>query len=247
MNELILEGLRPFDLNDLVYPFFEVDSYKSKMGDDNDVCVINFHVKERSAASDLMEFIEKGYSFVLDADVSSGENSRGEYHVFVELDRTPRLYNQIDEMLYGIKKLSGVNSWKFKYYKDKESHEVNEETLKKYIPSSPSLYEGRVRQYQTENFKLFFNKTLMDDLTFDGTTITIHKPYDKKYSFKIIKEGDRSQILENNTDSLTLDNNSMGEIFWLTKVIGDYNINKLGEYFIFENGDNAMLLQRIEQ
>jgi hypothetical protein len=247
MNELIFEGLRPLDLNDLVYPFFEVDSYRSKMGDDNDVCVVNFHVKERSAANDLMEFIEKGYSFVLDADVSSGENSRGEYHVFVELDRTPRLYKQIDEMLYGVKRLTGVDLWKFKYYKDKDTHEVNEDTLKKYIPSSPSLYEGRVRQYQTESFRDFFNKTLMDDLTFDGTAITIHKPYDKKYSFKVIKEGDRSQILENNSDSLTLDNNAMGEIFWLTKVVGDYNINKLGDYFIFENGDKAMLLQRIEQ
>lgn len=87
MTDYLTEGLRPFELEDLVYPIFEVDTYRSKMGEDQDVCVISFHVKDRAPANDLMEFIEKGYSFVLDADVSSGENSRGEYHVFVEVSR----------------------------------------------------------------------------------------------------------------------------------------------------------------
>jgi hypothetical protein len=62
---------------------FEVDTFKSKMGEDRDVCVITFQVKDREPAKDLMEFIEKGYEFVLDSDVSSGENSKGEYAVFI--------------------------------------------------------------------------------------------------------------------------------------------------------------------
>jgi len=28
--------------------------------------------------------------------------------------------------------------------------------------------------------------------------------------------------------------------------LGDYNINKIGESFVFENGNMAMLLQRID-
>jgi hypothetical protein len=246
MIDYITEGLRPFELEDLVYPIFEVDTYRSKMGEDQDVCVISFHVKDRAPANDLMEFIEKGYDFVLDADISSGENSRGEYHVFVEVGRTPRLTRQINEMLYGIKRLTGIKDWQFKYHKDKEKYEVSEETLRKVIPSSPSLYEGKLRQYKVEGLKQFFNKTLMDDLTLDDGVITIHKPYDKKIYLKVVEEGLKENIL-NSTESLALDSTSMGEIFWLTKVLGDYNINKIGDTFVFENGDNAIILQRIEK
>jgi len=247
MNEEILnEGLRSLDLKDLVYPFFEVDTYKSKMGEDRDVCVVSFHVKHRDPARDLMEFIEKGYGFVLDADVSSGENTRGEYHVFVELDRTSKLAEQITDMLYGVKKLTGIEDWKFKYHKKDEIHEVSEGTLNKIIPSNPRLYEEHLVGLKVEGLKRFFTKTLMDDLTLDGDIITIHKPFDQKIKLKMVKEDSKDNILENVTDSIVLDEKAVSEMFWLTKVLGDYNINKIGDAFVFENGNKAMLLQRIE-
>lgn len=247
MNEEILnEGLRPFDLAELVHPFFEVDSYRSKMGEDRDVCVLSFHVKDRSPAQDMMEFIEKGYSFVLDADVSSGENTKGEYHVFVELDRNPRLAKNITEMIYGLKKVTGIDEWKFKYHKEDADHEVSEELLSTKIPSTPALYEGQLRKYKVEGLKRFFTKTLMDDLSLEGDdVIVIHKPYNQTIKMKMVKEDSKESILENITDSLSLDNVAMGEIFWLTKVLGDYNINKVGDGFVFEHGDKAMILQRM--
>jgi hypothetical protein len=241
----LYEGLRPFELEGLVYPIFEVDTYKSKMGEDADVCVVSFHVKDRGPANDLMEFVEKGFGFVLDADVSSGENSRGEYQVFVELQRSTRLAAQITEMLYGLRRLTGISDWQFKYHKDTDKYEVSEDTLRKIIPSTPSLYEGKLKKYKVEDLKRFFNKTLMDDLSFEDGVITIHKPYDKKIYLKVVNEGLKENIL-NSAESLALDNAAMGEIFWLTKVLGDYNINKVGDSFVFENGDNAMILQRIE-
>ena len=63
------------------------------MGEDPDVAVMSFCVKDRAPAKDLMEFIEKGYDSVLHADVSAGENEYGEYTVFVELSRTLQLAN----------------------------------------------------------------------------------------------------------------------------------------------------------
>jgi hypothetical protein len=98
-NQQLNEGLRPMDLEEMVYPTFEVDTYSSKMGEDRDVCVVSFQVKDRAPAKDLMEFIEKGYHFVLDSDVSSGENADGEYSVFVELPRSSRLAEQIKEFI----------------------------------------------------------------------------------------------------------------------------------------------------
>jgi hypothetical protein len=245
-NQQLNEGLRPLDLKEMVYPTFEVDTYRSKMGEDRDVCVISFQVKDRAPAKDLMEFIEKGYHFVLDSDVSSGENEKGEYSVFVELSRSPRLAEQIKELTYGVRKLTGIDDFKFKYHKENAVREVTEETLKSVIPSTPGDYDGMMSRIKTEGIKRFFNKTLMDDLSLDGDVITIHKPFDKTIQLRMVKEADTDTILEGSTDTVAMDENAMSEIFWLTKVLGDYNINKVGENFMFDNNGQAMLLQRIQ-
>jgi hypothetical protein len=245
-NQQLNEGLRPLDLKEMVYSTFEVDTYRSKMGEDRDVCVISFQVKDRAPAKDLMEFIEKGYHFVLDSDVSSGENENGEYSVFVELSRSPRLAEQIKELTYGVRKLTGIDDFKFKYHKENTVREVTEETLKSVIPPTPSDYDGMMSRIKTEGIKRFFNKTLMDDLSLDGDVITIHKPWDKTVQLRMIKEADTDTILEGSTDTVAMDEDAMSEIFWLTKVLGDYNINKVGENFMFDNNGQAMLLQRIQ-
>jgi hypothetical protein len=58
-NQQLNEGLRSLDLEEMVYPLFEIDSHRSKMGEDRDVCVMTFKVKDRNPAKDVMEFIEK--------------------------------------------------------------------------------------------------------------------------------------------------------------------------------------------
>jgi len=244
-NQSLNEGLRPLDLKEMVYPHFEVDTYRSKMGEDRDVCVISFQVKDRAPAKDLMEFIEKGYHFVLESDVSSGENEKGEYSVFVELSRSPRLADNIKEITYGVRKLTGINDFKFSYHKEQAVHEATEENLKAHIPPTAGAYDGMMTKIKVEGIKRFFGKTLMDDLTLDGDVITIHKPFDKQVQLRMVKEGEADTILEDNADTITMDDESMSEIFWLTKVLGDYNINKVGENFVFDNGRQAMILQRI--
>ena len=85
----------------------------------------------------------------------------------------------------------------------------------------------------------------MDDLTLDGDVITIHKPFDKQIKLRMVKEATTEAILEGVTDTITMDETAVSEIFWLTKVLGDYNINKVGNSFMFDNRGQAMLLQRI--
>jgi hypothetical protein len=245
MHQQLKEGLRPLDLKEMVHPIFEVDTFRSKMGEDSDVCVVSFKVKDRSPAKDLMEFIEKGYDFVLDADISSGEDNNGEYSVFVELSRTNQLAEQIKELTYGVRKLTGVNDFKFKYHKESQVHKATEENLKSHIPPSAGAYFSFMSKVRTESVKQFFNRTLMDDLTINGNIITIHKPFDKQVQLEIVKEDSTDAILEGIAEPITMDAESMSEIFWLTKVLGDYSINKIGENFVFNNGSQAMLLKRI--
>jgi hypothetical protein len=239
------EGLRANDLKDTMYPHFEVDTFRSKMGEDQDVCVLTFQAKDRYPARDMMEFVEKGYPFVLDADVSSGENDKGEYAIFVEIERDKNIAENIKELTYGLEKLTGIKEWKFKYYKGKNEYEATTENLKKIIPDSAMMYENAVSRFRTEEVKSFFTKTLMDDLTLTGETITIHKPFGVTVQLEMVSEDDPQSILETNEDTITVDQNSVSEVFWLTKVFGNYNIDKIGENFMFTNGDRAMLLKRV--
>jgi len=243
-ESVINEGLRPLDLKEMIHNVFEVDTYKSKMGEDQDVCVLSFKVKDRGPARDLMEFIEKGYGFVLDSDVSSGENDQGEYWVFVELPRTPRISENIKDIVYGVKRLTGLEEFKFKYHKKEGIYEVSTESLKSKIPSTPIEYQRFLGEVKTESVKKFFNKTLMDDLTIDGDVITIHKPFNQKVQLKWLNEGDPQSIVEG---TISVDPESTAEIFWLTKVLGDYDISKFDDKLLFVNGERAMLLQRTEK
>ena len=243
-NQQLNEGLRAMDLKEMVHTMFEVDSFRSKMGEDQDVCVVSFKVKDRSPAKDLMEFIEKGYSFVLDADVSSGEDNNGEYSVFVEISRTPKLAEQIQELTYGVQRLTGIDNFKFKYYKESTVHDLNTDNLKNNIPSTVGQYKEFVNKNKTEDIKKFFSKTLMDNLTYRDNVITIHKPFDKTITLEIVKDGSSDSILENIEQGFSVDEAATSEVFWLTKVLGDYQINKIGDNFVFNNGNRSMLLKR---
>jgi hypothetical protein len=242
-NQQLNEGLRPIDLKEMVHEVFEVDSFRSKMGEDQDICVVSFKVKDRSPAKDLMEFIEKGYPFVLDADVSSGEDNVGEYSVFVEISRSSKLAEQIKELTYGVKRLTGIEEFKFKYHKDSSVREATEENLKNHVPLSANAYAGQMNKIKTEGIKKFFNKTLMDDLTLDGDVITIHKPFNKQIKLRWLSEEDPLAIVEG---APNVDDSATAEIFWLTKVLGNYEISKFGDRLLFTNGDQSMLLQRTE-
>ena len=61
------------------------------MGDDKNIVTLSFTVGDKNPADDLMRFLEGGYSFILDADVTAGEQSDGTYRVFVELERDRQL------------------------------------------------------------------------------------------------------------------------------------------------------------
>jgi len=241
-NRTLFEGLRKDDLINLVEPLFYIDMHKSKMGEDRDVCVLSFSVKDRLPAKDMMEFIEKGHSYVLDADISSGEDKDGKYTVFVELERKDKLHNQIKEIVNGLKRLTGIEEWTFRYHKSFNSHSLFEDPIESVIPSNPRDYDGLLTKIKTESIKKFFNKTLMDDLTLENDIITIHKPFSKKIQLRWIKENDPQAMIEGTVDMST---DSTAEIFWLTKVLGDYNISKFDDKLLFVNGDRAMLLQRI--
>jgi hypothetical protein len=149
---ILAENLEQGDLKRLVHSELHIDEYKSKMGDDADVCVLSFKVAGKEPSMDLVNFIEKGYSYVLDADVSSGEKEGGDYLVFVELDRTPELPNQIVEIIEDILNLTeqDAGDWRVRYRKSSADHVLTVEDLEKIIPLTPEEYNKKYEREQEE-------------------------------------------------------------------------------------------------
>ena len=150
--------LKSGDLKDLIYSVFEIDEYKSKMGDDSDIIVLSFTMYDKYASEDLVNFIEKGYSFVLDADATPVDEERGDYRVFVELDRDHDSIDNIMEILDGVKKLTGKNNYRFRYYKGFKSYPVTVENLTNFVPIDPMQYGDIVSESN-----MFFSLQLETD------------------------------------------------------------------------------------
>jgi hypothetical protein len=112
---MLTEGLQKGDLSKLVRNEIHIDEYSSKMGEDRDVITVSFKVSGMLPAKDLVDFIERGYSFVLDADVAAGELSDGDYLVFVEFERTPEFPAHMKSILYGVRNLANIDNWEFSY------------------------------------------------------------------------------------------------------------------------------------
>lgn len=146
------ENLEASDLKRLVHNELHIDEYKSKMGDDADVCVISFKVAGKEPSADLVSFIEKGYDFVLDADVSSGEKDGGDYLVFVELERSPKLPAQIMIIMNDLMNLTTqkTSEWRVRYYKSLKDYELSEEQLASVIVLTPEKYNRKYDKDQEE-------------------------------------------------------------------------------------------------
>lgn len=143
---LLNEALEYKDLEGMIKPTIHVDEFASKMGDDDDVAVLSFFVRNKQAAEDLMNWFEKGYDWILDADVSPGEISPGRYLVYVEARRRSWLGSKIDTLLDDLSTLCEYHpeDWVMTY-EDRE-FDWNPETFNEVVPTSPKEYRERKEQ-----------------------------------------------------------------------------------------------------
>jgi len=143
-NNLLSEALAFKELEGLIKPTIHVDEFSSKMGDDDDIIVISFFLRDAQAAKDLMSWFEKGYDFVLDADRSPGEIKPNRYLVYVEIRRRSTAGGNIEILLNDLNTLTEfehAEDWTM-HYKGKEipfSRDVFDAT----VPLSPKAYRDR--------------------------------------------------------------------------------------------------------
>jgi len=153
---MLTEGSEMNDLARLVKPELTIDEFRSKMGEDKDIIVLGFTVLTKEPAADLVNFIEKSYDWVLDADISSGETSDGNYVVFVEVQRKPTAAKHIMTMLTDILNLTDqkIDEWTFSYYKGDKKLPITLANLQDKIIGSPEEYELKTGDSLEESIRL---------------------------------------------------------------------------------------------
>lgn len=237
-------GYKAGDLYNLIVPIFEIDTYASKMGDDEDISVVSFSVKEEQAAKDLVDFIEKGYDFVLDADSTTGEVNTGMYKVFVEMERNRHISKQIIELLDGVGKIANMKDFKFRYHKNFRSRDATEQSLEETVPIDADTYRISVTESTVDNYKDFFSNSFLEGIEVFGDSLVLKKAWAEPVGFKIKNFGDTHYINESIKDKINI--NEYAEILFLTKYIGDYNIMKFGANTLtFENKGHTLVVERL--
>lgn len=240
----ILEGLRSEDLTNYISNIFTVDRYSSKMGEDRDIVVLGFKVKEKYPALDLVEFIEKGYNFILDADMSSGEEFDGQYQVFVEIERNPQLKENLQELLSGVGQLSKLKNWQFKYQKESNIIDFNEDAVAKHIPMTQEDYDKKILEIKNTDIQEFFDKGAVDVTVDENNNMTFKRPYAGDVKAKFIAIGDYDNVKETLPGALDLSESSQSQVFFLNKFLGNYDINKIGNKFLIKNNSKAIVIQK---
>jgi hypothetical protein len=154
MKNKISESFEVGDLHLVLDPKIHLDEFRSKLGNDADNIVVSFLLNSKEAATDLVSFLEMGYSYVLDADISASEIKPGSYLVFVEFLRRRRVIQQIFRIINDLSAASQLNikDWTFKYMNEENKHPLTTENLKKIVPLYPKAYKDRYEK-PIENLK----------------------------------------------------------------------------------------------
>ncbi|VVC05045.1 Uncharacterised protein [uncultured archaeon] len=161
------------DLKLILEPKIHIDEYQSKLGKDDEICVISFIVKDKTAAIDLADFFEKGYDFILDADVSASEIIFGSYLVFIEVLRRQRIIDELFEIISDLQAASELKlkDWKFKYITEDHYHSLTKEELEHHVPLSPRAYFQIMRYFKALEEQINFLKR--------RAGLHVYKPYQK--------------------------------------------------------------------
>lgn len=139
MNKLT-EGIDYKDFVRQIIPVLSIDEYEAKTGSDDETVTLAFKVKGKEASQDLASWFEKGYDFVIDAQVSKGEVSRGKHVVFVEMERRSKTPERVIELLQDLETLTNLELADWTIEINDIEIKADLDQLKANIILSPHLY-----------------------------------------------------------------------------------------------------------
>jgi hypothetical protein len=139
---ILTEGLNHMDMEDQITPLLGIDEFKSRIGNDSDIIVLNFIVGCEAAGNDLVDWLERGYEWIVDSEVSPGEVLDKKYFVYAEINRRTSAPKRIVEIIEDLKTLCGleIDDWQFKV--DGEKYPLTLENLQMHLTLDPIEYKN---------------------------------------------------------------------------------------------------------
>ncbi len=139
----LCEALEYKDMEGQIKPTLHVDEFASKMGDDDDIIVASFFVRNQQAAKDLMNWFEKGYDWVMDADVSPGEIAPGRYLVYLEMRRRTSAGERLADAIQDLETLTELRPEDWVMHYGDETVPFTRDNFDRLVPLSPKEYRAR--------------------------------------------------------------------------------------------------------
>lgn len=112
----ITEGVQEGDLQSLVKNVVSIAEFEPKTGSNDEATVIGFYVDDVAPAKDLSGFIERGFSKILDTEVSANPDEEGFYMVFVEVETNDNLMKTVCEILEDVTLLTAIENWNIQFF-----------------------------------------------------------------------------------------------------------------------------------
>ena len=230
-----MKSIDHLEMQNYISEVIAVDSFAAKLGKDEDVCVLKFQSNNKTVAEDLVNFIETGCDFVLDADMSPAKNDQGLYNIFVEIERNDDLPKKIIEVIRDVEQVSGMLPWQFKFYKNENLYALNDENINTIVPTSPSQYKLLTDDKIEEDIKAFFESASVVTKRVKGKKLILKKAFT---SHEMIIESFNKDV----KGTYKIDRESSGQASYLTHWLGGgYSVVKVDDLFKITKGTKSIL------
>lgn len=244
-------SLKNGDLAGTILPDVSIDEFEPKAGDEKDVIVVAFYLKDEDPAEDLNTFIQRGFIDTLDVEVSPNTDEEGRYLVFVEMSRDDTFPNKFQALLKDVKNVAGDIDWDVRtYLADGQSFKFNDPELFNYLILDPEKYVPKDEfkmEKMKESINKFFKESFMSNLTIDGNTVTLYGG-NRGIIAEIVDIGEYDEVIGRNF--LTESAFGVGKVPYeasvLQGIIGNCNVLPLGKYLCVSRDTEIMLLKNTQ-
>ena len=244
-------SLKHGDLSGTILPNVSIDEFEPKAGEEKDVIVVAFYLKDEDPADDLNTFIQRGSIDTLDVEVSPNTDEEGRYLVFIEMSRDETFPNKFFALLKDVKNVAGKVDWKITtYYSGDKEFSPDDPELLNYMILDPTMYvpkdEFKMKEIE-EGIIQFFKNSLVANLTIDNNYVTmIHNK--RKIVAEVVDVGEYDIVIGRNfLSESAFDMNSISfETKVLQGMLADCQILPIGKYLCVSKDDKIMLLKNTQ-
>lgn len=228
------ESLKPNDLEHLVLSVIEIDTFESKIDDEESVVVALF-VDDKEPAKDLERFISKSAIDIIDSEVSPAPDKNGNFVVFIEIQRDKEFIEKLLELTDSIKSLTNIEDFEFKTYKKKNTFPLSKDEIKKRVRLKQKPKEAEVLD--------FLEDSNLDNALIKNETLTLER-LGQKISKKILDFGSIHSILHEhgiNESAISLDD--MRSTNNIERMLGPgWLVVKIDQFTAIQKQDNPTIL-----